>query len=53
MFKTYQVKIVVASFDIKFGRKLTIGVKFEVNARKSGIGSCFWRFLNLKFFMAC
>jgi len=43
-------KIEDVSFVIKSGRKLTIGVKFEVNVQKWGRGSWFFCFVYLKLF---
>jgi hypothetical protein len=45
VWKIDNVKIEVVSFLIKSGRKLTIGVKFEVNVMKWGQGSCYCSFL--------
>jgi hypothetical protein len=41
VWKIYNGKIEVVSFIIKPDRKLTIGVKLEVNIKKWGRGNCF------------
>ena len=50
LLKIYYCKIKVLCFVIKRGRKLTIGVKFEVNVIKRVRGSCSCCFFDLFFF---
>jgi hypothetical protein len=49
LLKIYYCKIKVLCFVIKRGRKLTIGVKFEVNVIKRVRGSCFCCIFDLCF----
>ena len=46
----YNCQIEVVSFVIEVGRMLTIGLKFEVDVKNSGRGSCYCYFLYLKSF---